>query len=339
MFFRVCVVNSNTFGKYVPEVLSVLSSYGEVHMLSVAPNSNYETLIEQLHDFDAIIASTTPRYSREFMECAMRLKIISRHGIGVDNIDIEAATENGILVTAVPRELEREAVAEHAVALLLAAVRRIVAAHVKTVEGGWKERGRFIGFELTGKNVLVVGFGNIGSRVSEILTGGFGARVSIFDPYVSKSSVEAKGFKYVTNFLEGLSDAHVITFHVPLTEETRHLMDEDAFKKVKSGVIIINTSRGEVIDTRALVEALERGVVGAAGLDVFEDEPLQPGSPLTRFENVVLTPHISAYTLEGLRAMDMSVTDDVISVFKGKTPKGLVNKEVILSKMLRVKLS
>lgn len=338
MIFRIGVVNSSTFGKYMPEALSMLSKYGEVHILSVPSNSDSNVLMERLHDFDAIVASTTPRYLQEFMENVARLKIISRHGIGVDNIDIKAATETGIMVTAVPRELEKEAVAEHTIALILAAVRRIVPAHIVTSKGGWKERGRVVGFELKGKKVLVVGFGNIGSRVSDILAKGFGAKVLVFDPYVDKSLVETRGFEYVKDFLEGLSEAHVVTFHVPLTEETRGLMNENALRKVKSGVVIVNTSRGEVIDTHALVDALERGIVGAAGLDVFENEPLQIGDSLMKFENVVLTPHIGAYTLEGLRAMDASVVNDIISVINGKIPEGLINKEVVLSKKLRTKL-
>jgi len=339
MTFRIGVVNSSTFGKYVPEVLSRLSSYGEVHTLTVPTDSDEETLIEQLHDFDAIVASTTPRYSENFMEKATNLKIISRHGIGIDNIDIDAATKNGIMVTAVPRELEREAVAEHTVALLLTTVRRIVSAHTSTILGKWKERGRFVGFELMGKRALVVGFGNIGSRVSEILRDGFGVDVLIFDPYIDKSVVEARGFIYISSLYEGLEKADVVTFHVPLTKETRHLMNEDAFKKAKRGIVIVNTSRGEAIDTQALIRALEQGTVGAAGLDVFEDEPLKAEHPLTKFENVILTPHIGAYTLEGLRVMDVSVADDIISAINGSVPKGLVNKEVILSEKLRIRLS
>ncbi|MCS7108923.1 MAG: D-isomer specific 2-hydroxyacid dehydrogenase family protein [Sulfolobales archaeon] len=323
---RIAVVNSKTFGLY-SNVINDLKSFAVVDRLEVPKDLSGFKLASLLKDYDIIIASVTPKYDEEFFKSNPRVKMISRHGIGVDNVDVDAATKYGVVVTKVPGYVERNAVAEHAVTLMLAALRSVVNAHMKVATGNWGERGKFVCSELKYLTVGLIGIGNIGSRVAEIITKGFGCKVIAYDPYVPETVAREVGAALVDlNTL--LSTSDIISIHTPLTSETYHLIDWDKFSVMKKGVIIVNTARGEIIDTDALIKAINEGIVGAVALDVVEGEPIDSKHPLLKFGNVIITPHIAAFTYQGLRGMDESVLKAIKDYLNGLIPEGIVNKEV-----------
>ncbi|MCC6022562.1 MAG: D-isomer specific 2-hydroxyacid dehydrogenase family protein [Desulfurococcaceae archaeon] len=323
---RIAIVNSKTFGFY-SNVINELRSFAEVDRFEVPKDLRGSQLASTLSNYDIVIASVTPKYDEEFFRNNLRVKMIARHGIGVDNVDIESATRYGVVVTRVPGYVERNAVAEHTVTLMLTALRDVVRAHEKVVTGRWGERGKFVCHELKYLTVGLVGIGNIGSRVAEILVKGFGSRVIAYDPYVPKERAKELGVELV-DLDTLLRESDIISIHTPLTNETYHLLNYERFSKMKRGVIIVNTARGEVVDTEALVRALKEGIVGRVALDVVEGEPIGPDHPLLKFDNVIVTPHIAAFTFEGLRGMDESVLKSIKDFIEGRVPEGIVNKEV-----------
>jgi len=323
---RIAIVNSKSFGMYSSAV-SELKALGEVVMVEVPKDINALELAGKLTGVDVVIASVTPRYTAEFFRANRDIKLIVKHGIGVDNIDVNTATEEGVVIARVPGVFERESVAEHTVALILAALRKVVKAHEYVVRGRWGERARFVGMELSGKVVGIIGLGNIGSRVAEILLNGFNAKVLAYDPYVSGEVAERLGIKLV-DLDTLLRNSDIISLNCSLTPETYHIINYNAFKLMKRGVIIVNTARGELIDTNDLIKAIEEGVVAAAALDVVEGEPIGEDHPLLKFDNVVITPHIAAYTVEALRGMDEAVVRAIKDFVNGRIPEGVVNREV-----------
>ncbi|MEM1533217.1 MAG: hydroxyacid dehydrogenase, partial [Desulfurococcaceae archaeon] len=260
------------------------------------------------------------------IEKAGKLKVIGRHGIGYSEIDLQAATERGVFVTYTPVPEEFESVAEFTVGLILAVVRMIPSADRSMKEGKW-ERTRFIGNIIRGKTIGIIGLGNIGRRVAELLKG-FEVNVIAYDPYVSGEIAAKYGVKLV-DLHTLLRSSDIITIHAPLTEETRGMIGWREIELMKPGVYIINTARGKILLEDALYKAILEGKVAGAALDVFEEEPPDLNKPLYKMEKVIVTPHIAAYTREGLLAMDLAVADDVVTVLKGGIPRYLVNKEVL----------
>ncbi len=325
---RIAIVNSRTFGVRFPDLIDRLKEYAEVEKIFVDRGLRGKALAEKLRGIHFIVASVTPYYDREFFENNSDVVLIARHGIGVDNVDLEAATEHGVLVTRVPGYRERDAVAELAVALALSAVRMVCNASKAVREGRWGDRSRIVGFNIRGKTVGIIGLGNIGSRVAEIFSRGFNAKVLTYDPYISPEKAREHGAELVS-LEELLRESHIISLHVPLTPETYHMIGDKELQLMRDGVIIVNTARGELVDTNALIKALKAGKVGYAVFDVVEGEPIGADHPLLKFENVIVTPHIGANTIEGLRGMDESVVEAILDVINGKTPVGLVNTEVL----------
>jgi len=295
-------VNSKSFGKY-SKAIEELKECGEVVKKDLPKDIDGATLAKELRQVSIVIASSTPKYDATFFNDNKSVAAILVHGIGLDNVDVKSATEEGVIVAKVPGPIEREAVAELTVGLLINVLRHITPAFIKVREGKWGERAKYVGSELMNKTVGVIGVGNIGSRVAEILKNGFNATVLAYDPYLSPEKISNMGLKPVS-FDRLLQESDIITIHCPLTKETYHMLDEAAFKKMKEGVIIINAARGAIIDANALVKALKEGKVKAAALDVVEGEPIDPANPLLKFENVLITPHIGAYTFEALKGMD-----------------------------------
>lgn len=323
MGVRIAIVNSKSFGIYT-DAVERLKRIGEVIKVEVPRDIGGRELAEKLRGVHFVVASVTPFYSREFFENNSDVLMIVRHGIGYDNIDVKAAEEHGVIVARVPGWREREAVAELTIALMLAALRRVVEASNSVRKGRWHERAKYVGRELPSLTVGVVGFGNIGSRVAGILVNGFNARVLVYDPYVSRAYVERLGCTYVENLDELLRQSDIITLHTILTEETRHIINRRALEIMKDGVIIVNTARGELIDTSALVEYMERGKIAAVALDVVEGEPIDENHPLQKYPNAIITPHIGAYTYEALRGMDDAVVEAIECYLSGRPIDGVV---------------
>ncbi len=315
------------------DVIKKLEQYYDVEVWDKYTPPPYEVLLEKAKEVDALVTLLTDKVDCNLLQQAKRLRIIAQYAVGYDNIDIECATRLGIYVTNTPGVLT-ESTAELTWALILATARRIVEAdHFVRWGEWWRTRTGWhplmmLGVELRGKTLGVIGLGRIGSRVAEIAVKGFGMKVIYYDVKRREDLEKELGIEY-RDLDQLLQEADIVTIHVPLTKETYHLINEEKLRKMKKSAILINTARGKVIDTDALVKALREGWIAGAGLDVFEEEPLPPNHPLTAFKNVVLAPHIGSATYEARHAMAELVAENLIAFYEGREPPTLVNKEVL----------
>ena len=314
-------VTSGSFGTSGPDILERLNRIADVTVKR--GKHSVQQLKRIVAEYDGIVLGTDP-VTREVLSGDVRVRIIARHGVGVDNVDIEAATERGIAVTYTP-SVNADSVAEHTIGLILSLTKRIAEAHRLMKSGGW-DRIRFVGCEVKGKTLGVIGLGNIGSRVAARAKA-FGMRVIAYDPYVDKSRAEELGVSLV-NLEELLESSDIVTIHAALTRETRHMIGEEELKRMKPTAYLVNTARGALVDEDALVKALKERWIAGAALDVYEEEPLPEDHPLRRMDNVVLTPHIASYTYEAIRRTDEMVLEALETFFRGGKPKWLVNPEV-----------
>lgn len=272
-------------------------------------------------EYDGLIVRSATKLKGPVLEAAAKLKLVIRAGIGVDNIDIPACTERGIVVENTPHGNANSA-AEHAVALLMSAARKIPQATASMNAGKW-EKSKFMGVELQGKTLGVIGTGNIGGKVCKKAMG-LGMKVVAFDPFLTDERAKDLGVEKVD--LDGLWPvADCITLHVPLNDDTRGIVGPDSLGKMKKGVIIVNASRGGTVDEAALCSALDEGQVGAAALDVFEEEPLPSGSPLIGRNDVVLTPHLGASTHDAQVNVAVDAAEQMIAFFNGGEKRNALN--------------
>lgn len=255
------------------------------------------------------------------------LRLIVKHGAGVDNIPIPACTQRGIWVTNTPGGANSTAVAEGAVTLMLAVLRRVREMDAVVREGRWDERWKTRLGDLTGAKVGLIGFGRIARACARICGAGFGAEVSAFDPLVSAGDMAAAGVRKV-DFAELLA-SDVISIHVPLTPDTRNLIGAPELAQMHSRAMIVNTSRGGIIDEAALFDALSSGRIGGAGIDVFEAEPPPADHPLFTLPNIVLAPHVAGVTEGSMKGMAFAVADVIDRVLAGEIPATLLNPEVL----------
>jgi len=266
-----------------------------------------EQLIDAIGDFHGILVRSGVRITRDVILAARNLKVIGRAGIGVDNIDVATAFEQDVLVMNVPGGNSITA-AEHTLALLLALARNIPQASASLKAGRW-ERHLFAGRELTGLTLGIIGFGNVGRIVADRALG-LKMRITAFDPNVPAFSMEGLGVRPARTLSELLQVSDVITVHTPLSEETRGLIDREALATMKMGVMLVNVSRGGVVDEGALYDSIKSGHVSAAALDVYKDEP-PTDNPLIHLDNVIATPHLGASTKEAQTRVAVSIAEQV----------------------------
>ena len=283
-----------------------------------------EELIDVIKDFDAIIVRSRTKVTREVIEASNKLKIIARAGVGVDNVDVQAATERGVMVINAP-ESTSITVAEHTMGLILALSRKIAIADSSVKNGKW-EKSRFMGIELNGKILGVIGMGRIGSQVVT-RSKAFGMETIVYDPYITEKTASELGVT-VVDFETLIKKSDVLTIHVPLTSETKYLIRSKQLEMMKENAFLVNCARGGIIKEDDLYEALSTGKIRGAGLDVFENEPPE-NSPLLELDNVVLTPHIAASTSEAQRDAAIIVANEIKKVFKGQSPKNVINMPVL----------
>lgn len=283
-----------------------------------------EEVAEFARDAVAVMARQS-LLSRRVIERLERCRVIARYGTGVDNVDVDAATERGIVVANVVGFGTHE-VAEHAVALLLAGARRIVS-HDRAVRAGAWDIGPAdpIG-RITGSTLGLVGFGAIARAVQRKLSG-FELRTLVYDPFVEDALVHAAGARPV-GLDELLRESDLVSLHAPLDRSTHHLLDARALALLKPGAVLVNTARGGLIDTIALVAALEEGRIAAAGLDVHEEEPLPPGHPIRSCERAILLDHAGWYSEASTLALQQGAIDAVVAVLRDQRPASVVNPEV-----------
>jgi len=305
-------------GPYVRARLS-----GRVHVSVVkSDESDLEVLLATA---DALLVRLF-RVTEGVLAKAPRLKVIGRHGVGVDTVDVTAATRRRIPVVYTPAA-NSDSVAEHCVLLMLAVARRLLEKERAARAFHWERTG--LGFELREKTLGLIGVGQVGRRVARICRAGLGMTVIGFDPLLAPRDFPADAIR-VAALAELLGRADVISLHAPLSGETRHLLNAERLSKMKPGAIVINTSRGGLVDERALAAALRDGRLAGAGLDVMEDEPPHPDNPLLALaeSRLVLTPHAASLTSDALAKMAEMVCDGMLAVLDGRQPANVVNPEV-----------
>lgn len=287
---------------------------------------NREDLIKAIVDYDALVVRSGTKVTAEVIEAGKNLKVIGRAGVGVDNIDVDKATEKGIMVINAP-EGNTISAAEHTIAMLTALARNISEASVSVKKGEWK-RSKFLGVELYQKTLGIVGLGRIGGEVARRCKG-MGMKIVAYDPYISPEQGEKMGIR-MASLEETLKEADFITLHLPMVSKTYHLIGEEQFAMMKEGVRIVNCARGGLIDEQALCRAIEEGKVAGAALDVFETEPPRE-CPLIKHSNVIMTPHLGASTREAQVNVAVQVAGQVLKALKGDPDVHAVNVPVIMS--------
>ena len=306
-----------------PETAGVLRDAGLD--IRFAPKHGARTpseLRELTSDAVGAIASTDP-FDRSVLESASRLRVIARTGVGTDSIDLEAATENGIVVATTPG-LNEETAADHTMALILGAVRRLVEHDASMRRGEWDRGGALTAWDLHGATVGIVGLGVIGRAVAKRLQG-FDVTVIASDPVVTAGSVPDVTMVELDELLDS---AEVITLHVPKLASTSALIGREELARMRPDAILVNAARGGVVDEDALVDALSAGRIRMAALDVFELEP-PVASKLLELPNVILTPHIAGISVEAMRSMARLATKSVVGVLEGRPPQSIVNPEAL----------
>ena len=282
-----------------------------------------DELIKVIGEYDGFMVRSQTKVTPKVMEACKNMKIIGRAGVGVDNIDLEAATNKGIIVVNSP-EGNTTAAAEHTIALMLSMTRYIPEADLSTKSGKW-ERSKFTGIEVFNKTLGTVGLGKIGSRVVKTAVA-MGMKVLVHDPYVTRERVEELGATYVKSLDDFWGVCDFITIHAPKTKETAYLINKNTINRMKKGVRIINCARGGIIEEDALKEAIESGQVAAAAIDVFEKEPIDPNHPLLKTDgHLVLTPHLGASTEEAQINVAIDVAEQIRDVLSGKSARSAVN--------------
>ena len=291
------------------------------HEVVTAYDVEGEALLEAVSDANALIVRSGTEVTEEVFSAAPDLIIVGRAGIGVDNIDIDAATDHGVIVANAPDGNVRAA-AEHSVAMAFATARSIPQAHDRLKGGEWA-KGEFLGTEVNNKTLGVVGFGRVGQQVAKRL-GGLGMDIVTFDPYISEERARQFGAELADDLEDCLEAADFVTIHTPLTPETENMIGEDELALLEGGYVV-NCARGGIIDEPALADAVENGVLNGAALDVFGEEPLPEDSPLLDVEDIIVTPHLGASTEAAQENVATSTADQIIAAANGQPVANALN--------------
>lgn len=307
--------------KLAEEGLDFVRSQPDAELIS-KPNISEDELAAIVGGYDGLIVRSGVNVTAKVLANCGRLKAVARAGVGVDNIDLEAATAKGVLVMN-SAEASTITTAEHAFALMMALMRNIGPAYKTMAEGGW-DRQKFQGRQLSGKTLGVVGFGRIGRTVAERALA-FGMQVAAYDPFFNAQTAMDGSVKMYQAFDLLLPHADILTFHVPLNDQTRGMLNDQTFALCRQGVLVVNASRGGIVDEAALLKAVESGQCGGAALDVFADEPPPPDSPLRHHQRILVTPHLGASTVEAQRAVSVDAAASLLAYLRGEGIHGAVN--------------
>jgi D-3-phosphoglycerate dehydrogenase / 2-oxoglutarate reductase len=318
---RVVAVTDSVFPNLEPAKAVLTKIGGE---LRLAPEPTAEGILSVARDADAVL-TTYAKVTGEMIPQMTKCRVISRFGIGVDNVDIAVATSKGIVVTKVPDYCLDE-VSDHAMALLLALIRKIPSSNTRTQSGKWEMKAVVPIHRLRGTVLGLVAFGQIPQLVAPKAQA-FGMQVITYDPYVSDEVLKRANVRRV-ELDELIRTSDYVSLHCPLTPETKHLFSTEAFQRMKRSAYLVNTARGPVIDEAALAQALDQKLIAGAALDVMEKEP--PGtSALFGRDNIIVTPHTSFYSEESLVDLQTKAAEEVVRVLSGQTPRNPVNPEVL----------
>ncbi|MBH5317994.1 phosphoglycerate dehydrogenase [Paenibacillus sp. GSMTC-2017] len=285
------------------------------------PGLNEDELVAIIGDYDALLVRSQTRVTARVMEAGKKLKVVGRAGVGVDNIDLAAATERGIIVINAP-DGNTITTCEHTFAMMMAVARHIPQAYMKTVSGTW-DRKSFLGVELRNKTLGVLGMGRIGSEVAKRAKA-FGMNIMGYDPFMTEERAEKMGVK-LASVDEIVRQADFMTVHTPLTPETRHMIGKEQFNVMKKGMRIVNCARGGIIDEYALVEAIDQDIVAGAAFDVFEVEPPAEDHPFLKHPKIIVTPHLGASTIEAQENVAIDVSEQVLHILRDEPFTNAVN--------------
>jgi len=292
----------------------------------LAPDNSIDTIMEYIESADGIIARTEYICSK-IMDKGKKLKVVGENGVGVDNIDVCAATARNIAVVNAPLA-NYVSVAEHVVMYVLALSKRLRLGDIAVRANNFSYRDVNLPHEIANKNMFLIGFGRNARATADILIKGFGVNVSSYDPYVPREQMEKTGVKFVGNLLDGFAEADFVSLHLPSLQETRHLINKDTFDRMK-GCCFINCARGPIVDYNALYDALQDGRVAYAGLDVFDPEPPLAEDKILTLPNIICSPHMAGDTFESKQRAALAAAQGVVSVLRGQQPDFLVNKQLI----------
>ncbi len=293
--------------------------------LSIQTDLTPEQLLTVISDFDALLVRSATRVTAEVIQAGKRLRVVGRAGVGVDNIDVDAATQAGVIVVNAPTG-NTVAAAEHTVAMLMTLARMIPQADASVRAGEWK-RNKFVGIEVRNKVLGSVGFGRVAQEVARRAQG-LGMRVIAYDPYANADYAAHQGVA-LYDLDRVLAEADFLTIHTPLTPQTKKLISHDQLARMKTGARVLNVARGGILDEAALLAAIDSGHLAGAALDVFEEEPLQIESPLRRCEKIILTPHLGASTVEAQEQVAEDVAVQVIDVLNDRPARYAVNAPIL----------
>lgn len=305
-----------------PEGLQMLDGVADVY---VADNQDPNNYLDEMKDADALIVRIA-KCDGHAIENSSNLKVIGRTGVGYDSVDVKTATAHGIPVVITPGANNRS-VAEHAVAMMFALSKNLVEAQQEMCKGNWEIRGAKKAFELEGKTIGILGLGAIGRETAKICEG-CGMKVAAYDPFLSKEQVEGYGAVYYENYEDLLKVSDVVSIHVPLTDETKNMISKKQLTEMKKTALIINCSRGGIINETDLVEALKAGEIAGAGTDVFCSEPPKTDDPLLNCPNLIVSPHSAAQTREAVIKMAQMCVKGCLAVAEGKKWPFVADKSV-----------
>jgi len=314
--------------KILEEGLKILKKAADIKVWDDELPPPKEILLEEVEDVDGLLSLLTDKIDAEVMNRARKLKIISNYAVGFDNIDVREATARGIMVTNTP-EVLTETTADLAFALLMATARRIVEADKFVRAGKWKtwEPMLLLGQDIHGAVLGLIGLGRIGYAVAKRAKG-FDMKVLYYDLYRNEKAENELGLEFV-EMDELLQKSDFVSIHVPLTPDTKHLINEKTLSMMKKTAILINTARGPVVDEKALYKALVNNEIAGAGLDVMDPEPPNINNPLLKLDNIIILPHIASASIATRTKMAIMAARNLSAGLKGKTPENLVNKEVL----------
>ena len=313
------------------EGLKILNDVKEFQV-DVKTELKPEVLKSIIKDYDALIVRSATKVTKDVIEASENLKVIGRAGVGLDNVDLEAATQKGIIVMNTPAG-NTISTAEHTMSMILALSRNIPQANASTKKGEWK-RSKFMGVEIYNKILGIVGLGRIGSELAKRALS-FGMKVLAYDPFLSREVAESIGVEIV-ELKELLERSDYISVHTPLTEETKHMISDAQFALMKKGVRIVNCARGGIIDEVALIKAINEGKVIGAAMDVLEKEPVSPDSELLKFDNVIITPHLGASTEEAQVNVAIEVAEIVRDALLGKGIRNAANYPCVEAEVCKI---
>lgn len=309
------------------EAIDLLEQAG--HTVITAPDPKPENVLPLMKNVNAVILRTGIYMSRELIESAEDLQVISRTGGGFDNVDVAAATDNGVIVTS-NLGVNSISVCEHVLAMMLALAKKLPVLDQAVRDGDFSIRYQNLSRDINGKTLGLLGFGRIGFQVASACKTIFNMDILACDPFLPEHiKVQYKNLVSFVDKAQLCRRADVISIHVPLTDETYHALSTEEFGLMKSEAIIINTSRGRVVDEKALIAALRKNKIGAAGLDVFSKEPVPADSPLMQLSNTILTPHSAALTSECVIRMATDAAERTLEVLSGKKPLNIANPDVL----------